>query len=110
MPIDTILNNGFTQENMILEFYTLMLPRYNHILLHYDSTMYLVNMRNKLDTILNEVGSISAFTQGFKDDCFEKIRKTHKDNWEANSADTIDRYYEDEDGFWHRIPYDPDKD
>ena len=105
--IDTIYNNGFTQEKMILDFYTLLTPRYIHILLYYDTTMYIINMRNSLDNILNQINAISVFSKEFINDCCEKVKKTHRHNWEVNN--TIPQYYLDNEGVLQPKVYDPKK-
>ena len=90
---------------LILEILIGKIPSYTHLLIKNNQTAYLVNMRNPLDSILNQVISISDFSKEFKDDCCKAIKRTHRHNWNKNHS--VQQYYIDEEGFFQPILYDP---
>lgn len=104
--LDTFYNKReFIQEKMIFTFYTLLVPRYNHILLYYENTMYLINMRNPLDSILQQIKQIPNFSRDFIDKSFQIVEQEHRRNWKNHHKD----YYIDEYGVLQLIFYDPKK-
>jgi hypothetical protein len=64
-------------------------------------------MRNPLDSILNQIASISIFSGEFTSVCCEEIKQIHRFNWEANNS--VQQYYIDDEGLFQPVIYDPEK-
>lgn len=61
--------------------------------------MYLVDMRNPLQVIIDSVYSIVGVSDIFKDNIFSEINRTHKNNWylrHQNENLIIDKFCDEE--------------
>lgn len=52
-----------------------------HLFIINNRNMYLVDMRNPLQVIIDSVYSIVGVSDIFKDNIFSEINRTHKNNW-----------------------------
>lgn len=91
----------------LLIVFATIIPSYHHILISFEKHLYLVNMRNPLDSILAELSHL-GFPSEFDTMCRATIKNVHRRNW-YEGQDIRQSFIIDENGLWQEIEYDPNK-